>query len=90
MVANVEFETWFVAAAESLTDYLDVVASDPPSNPEGDRCGNGWVASRFKGIKYSEAIDQPSLTAKMDLPTCKARSPSFDKLCRELRARSKG
>ena len=42
-----------------------------------------WVADRFKG-HYSETVDQPALTAKMDLDLCRERSPSFDKLCREL------
>jgi predicted ATPase len=38
-------------------------------------------------VKYSETIDQPAMTADMDLSLCRRRSPSFDKLCRELEKR---
>lgn len=87
VVANVEFETWFVAAAESLAEYLDLGGNPAPVDPESQRCGKGWVAERYRGRKYSETIDQPKLTAQMNLAVCRARSPSFDKLCRELESR---
>lgn len=79
----VEFETWFVAAAESLKQYLknDV---PPPQNPETTRSGKKWIAERFLGVRYSETVDQPKLAAAMDLKLCRDRSPSFDKLCRVL------
>jgi hypothetical protein len=85
VVANVEFETWFVAGAESLVEFLDLSRdADPPSDPETARHGKGWVEKRFKGVKYSETVDQPKLTAKLDLQLTRRRSPSFDKLCREV------
>ena len=87
IVATVEYETWFVAAAESLSDSLSISASEPPADPEGARAGKGWIQKHFKGKKYSETVDQPALTAKMDLALCRQRSPSFDKLCRELERR---
>lgn len=87
VVANVEYETWFVAAAESLSKYLRLDSQEVvPQDPEGQRCGKGWIASRFYETRYSETQDQPALTAAMDLELCRRRSPSFDKLCRELRA----
>ena len=86
-VANVEYETWFVASAESLVDYLILAESDPPSDPEAAAAGKCWIASRFKGTKYSETVDQPAMTAKMDLELCRSRSKSFDLLCRELERR---
>lgn len=85
VLANREYETWFVAAAESLTDYLDRV-DEPPTDPESAGLGKAWVASRFRAPKYSPRIDQPRLTAAFDLHLCRRRSPSFDKLCRELEA----
>jgi hypothetical protein len=85
VVANVEYETWFVAAAESLSAYLHLDPNETlPADPETARIGKGWIEKRFKGIKYSETVDQPKLTSKLDLTMCRRRSPSFDKLCREI------
>jgi hypothetical protein len=85
VTANIEYETWFVAAAESLVEYLDLGQDQElPKNPEVQRLGKGWIERRFKGVKYSETLDQPKLTALFDLRMCRNRSPSFDKLCRDL------
>ena len=90
VVANVEYETWFVAAADSLPEAIDLREGErPPNNPEALRYGKGWVKQRFLGGYYSETVDQPKLTARFDLATCRSRSPSFDKLCRDLEARLK-
>ncbi len=88
VIANVEFETWFVAAAESLARFLDLSGGDAvPRKPEETRQGKGWIQKRFRGDKYTPAFDQPRLTQAMDLTLCRSRSPSFDKLCRELETR---
>jgi len=88
VIANVEYETWFVAAAESLTPFMDLSRSSAvPENPEQTHQRKGWVQKRFRGISYSPTIDQPAMTKTMDLTLCRQRSPSFDKLCRELEAR---
>lgn len=89
VVANVEYETWFVACAESLGRFLDAPPSKIPEDPEAQRSGKGWVARHFIGGKYSETLDQPRMTAEMDLALCRTRSPSFDKLCRELEQRKR-
>lgn len=88
VLANPEYETWFVAAASSLAKYLDLAGDEePPSAPEDSRQGKGWIQRHFRGVKYSPSVDQPAMTAAMDLKLCRAKSPSFDKLCRELEAR---
>jgi len=87
VTATVEYETWFVAAAKSLSEFLDVTTSEIPTDPEKQRCGKNWIQKRFRGFKYSETVDQPKLTARMDLAVCRSRSPSFDKLCRDLEFR---
>jgi len=87
VIANVMYETWFVAAAESLGKYLDLDAALIPADPETDRCGKGWIKRWIKSGKYTETADQAALTAAMDLQQCRSRSRSFDKLCRELEAR---
>ena len=87
VLAHHEFETWFVAAAESLTQYLDLAQGDTPvDNPEADRAKKRWIRRRFRGVKYNESIHQPRLTQAMDLGLARARCSSFDKLCRELEA----
>lgn len=83
VLANAEFETWFVAAAESLAKYLNLQADEPPQDPESLQLKKKWIADRFKG-SYRETVDQPKLAAALDLKLCRNRSPSFDKLCREL------
>lgn len=85
VVADVMYETWFVAAAESLTAFLDLSGdSAVPGDPERDGLGKTWIKKRIRSAKYSETVDQPSMTVAMDLQLCRRRSASFDKLCREL------
>ncbi len=84
VLAKVEYETWFVAAANSLSEFLDLKGQPPPSDPEAVGTRKKWIEDRFRGSHYSETVDQPALTARMDLRECRAKSPSFDKLCREL------
>jgi hypothetical protein len=86
VIANVEFETWFVAAAESLQRYFNLTGSARTDDPEGSRQGKGAV-QWLMGGHYGERADQPSLAAAFDLQLCRSRSPSFDKLCRELERR---
>lgn len=89
VIANVMFETWFVATAESLVKYLDLTGAAVPEDPEGARAGKGWIKKHMRSGHYSETIDQPRLTAKMDLQLCRNRSPSYSKLCREMESRLK-
>lgn len=88
MIVNVEYETWFVAAAESLSAFMDLSRdSAVPEDPERTHQRKKWIQNRLRAIKYSPAVDQPAMTKAMDLTLCRQRSPSFDKLCRELEAR---
>lgn len=89
VLANVEFETWFVAAAASLAKYVDIRGEESAeSSPEAARSGKHWIEQRFRGVKYSETQDQPRLAATMDLALCRSKSASFDKLCRVLDAQT--
>lgn len=88
VVANVEYETWFAACPESLSKYLELQPDEAaPLDPETRRFGKKWVEQRFRGAKYSATQDQPAMTDAMDLTVARQRSPSFDKLWRELHAR---
>ncbi|MBL8215176.1 MAG: DUF4276 family protein [Bryobacterales bacterium] len=81
VIAQCEYEAWFIAAARSLSLLPD--HEQPPANPEGIRGAKEWVSKRLPLGKYSETADQPSLTATMSLDEAR-RAPSFDKLVREL------
>lgn len=95
VLANVEYETWFVAAAETLKTYLDLPPDFRPIEaPEEARHKSKWIEDRFrrpgrptKGTQYRKSVHQVRLTAAMDLALCRSRSPSFNKLCRELESR---
>lgn len=86
VLAKIDYESWFVGAADSLGAFIRVEDRDHAIIADPEACGSGkrWVETRFTGIKYSEAVDQPRMTAVMDLEACRRRCPSFDKLCREL------
>jgi hypothetical protein len=88
ILAKKEYETWFVGAAESLQKFLNLGSEVAiPSAPEESGSGKNWIAERINRASYSETVDQPSMTKKMNLNQCRERCPSFDKLCRELERR---
>lgn len=94
VIARREYETWFVAAADSLVPHLNLDKADAAcwQDPEGrapgpKARGKKWIEDRFRRPSYSEPVDQPRLTAAMDLQRCRERSASFDKLVRELARR---
>ncbi|HVR38237.1 MAG TPA: DUF4276 family protein [Thermoanaerobaculia bacterium] len=86
VLANHEFETWFAAAAESLTAFFDLKITPPALDPEAAGQQKGAVRRWMQG-RYSEVVDQVKLTQAMDLQMCRSRSRSFDKFCRELEKR---
>ncbi len=87
VIANVEYETWFVGGVAGLDELLELPAGEGPTDPEGDRQGKGWIEQRWRGAKYSETVDQARLSARFRLDDCRRRCASFDKLCRELELR---
>jgi hypothetical protein len=89
VIANIEYETWLIAGADSLGNYLDLSQDRKlPHDPEARRLGKAWIQQRFrKKARYSPTADQPAMTSRMDLRLARERSPSFDKLCRELEKR---
>lgn len=83
VLANHEFEAWFVAALASLRGQrglsTDAPESDAPEEVSGAR---EWL-SRHMARRYSETLDQAAFAATMDLDQA-TRAPSFDKLRRDL------
>lgn len=84
VLANREYEAWFLAAAASLHGQRGF-AYDAPQNfePECPRDAKGWMAERMEGGVYRPTTDQPAFSARMDLRQAHDRSRSFRKLCQE-------
>ncbi|WP_368641907.1 DUF4276 family protein [Castellaniella ginsengisoli] len=84
VLANREFEAWFIAAAHSLQG---VRGFSYPTNEliqaEIPRNAKGWMRERMQRKKYSEILDQPAFTARIDLQQAFDNSRSFRKLCKE-------
>jgi len=73
-----EFESWFMAVAETL-----IPGAQPFGQFEARRDAKGWLTQQM-GQKYSEQVHQERFTAQMDLPLARARSDSLDKCAREI------
>jgi hypothetical protein len=85
VLARGEYETGFAAEVESRDTSLEPLPDfRPGEEPGGARHGKAWVGRDFRGTRCSESQDQTAMTGAMDLALCRRRSPSFDKLCREL------
>lgn len=84
VLANREYEAWFLAAAASLDGHRGFAFDNAPNlEPERLRNAKGWLAERMAGGKYRETTDQPAFSARMDLQETYDRSRSFRKLCAE-------
>ena len=85
VLAKVEYEAWFLAAAASLAGQRGPGESlAPPDDPEAVRDAKGWLSARMPpGQRYRETLHQAALSAVFDLDSARA-APSFDKLWRDL------
>jgi len=87
IVANREYESWFLAAIRSLSGYRRVRDdAEPPEAPESARDAKGCLQGKYmaENATYSPTIDQAPLTLRMNLHDARNGSPSFDKLCRDI------
>lgn len=85
VIAKREFESWLLAAAESLRGQRGL-ASDlaSPSDAEAIAGAKEWLTAHMAGGRsYVETLDQPALAARFDLDLAR-RADSFDKCCREI------
>lgn len=84
VLANREYEAWFIAAAESLDGCrgFQFRREDALFDPEIPRNAKGWVRERMPA-GYGETTDQAAFSAKFDLNLAHERSRSFRKLCSE-------
>lgn len=88
VLANREFEAWFLASAVSLRGRRGLPDDlEPPENPEGIRNAKGWLQEKKTDrSSYSPTVDQPALVSSMDLGEARQGADSFDKLWRDLEA----
>lgn len=86
VVANSEFESWFIAAAESLRGRRGLPSNlTSPLNPESIRGAKEWLRDHMSGpAVYSPTVDQPALAAVFDIEEAARKSPSFRKFLREF------
>ena len=85
VLANREYEAWFIASAESLNGHRSFTfrATDHRLDPDMPRDAKGWMRERMGSAAYGETTDQPAFSARMDLQAAFDRSRSFRKLCSE-------
>jgi hypothetical protein len=84
VLPNKEFETWFLAAAESLRGCHGLPQDlESPSQPETIPGAKEWLSRRLRTTAYSSNVDQASLTSVFSLDLAR-RAPSFDKCYREV------
>lgn len=88
VVANREFEAWFLAASASLAGKCGLPADFAwPTKPETKRDAKGVISDALKrasGRPYSQSVDQPKLAATFDMGIARENAPSFDKFWREI------
>ncbi len=84
-----EYESWFLAAAESLSErgyLLDGTAS--PEDPDAFRSAKDWLTDHMAGSRrYRETTDQVAFSATFDMAAARARSKSFARfyrICEEM------
>jgi len=85
VVATMEFETWFLASAESLRGVHGLAPDlTGPDDPETIRGAKEWLGKRMADPgSYAATLLQPALTAVFDLGAAR-RADSFDKCYREM------
>ena len=86
VLANKEFEAWFIASADSLKEkgYVTGVTDLPEEDPDSVRGAKQWLSSRLHQGTYKPTVDQPKLAAVFDLQEARRNSRSFRKLWREM------
>jgi len=84
VLANREYEAWFIASAQSLNGQRGFVFNrDEAIDPETPRDAKSWMRNHMETKAYREITDQPAFSARMNLQQAFEHSRSFRKLCAE-------
>ena len=86
VVAYREYETWFLAAVESLRGHSGIRRdATAPATPESKRDAKGVLEEFMPAVRaYSETGDQPSMSAIFDMALAYRRNRSFRKLVKAI------
>jgi hypothetical protein len=86
VVAYREYETWFLAALESLRGQYGIARNaTAPANPESKRDAKGALEEFMPPDRaYSETGDQPAMSAVFDMGLAHRRNRSFRKLVKAI------
>lgn len=86
VVAYREYESWFLAALESLRGQCEIASNAvSPTNPEGNRDAKGKLEEYMPPTScYSPTIHQAKLSAHLDLASTHQQSRSFKKLTKAV------
>lgn len=82
VIANKEFEAWYIASASSLDGHRGFKL-DPRLvglDPEAPRDAKGWLGRQMTS-GYHEVTDQPAFAALMNVEAAWHGSRSFRRLC---------
>lgn len=83
VMANREYEAWFLAGMEPLRGTARVRAdADAHPEPERPRNAKGEMKGRMEGGRYLSIVDQAPLTASFDLAAAYRHCRSFRRLVR--------
>lgn len=81
-------ENWIVAGASTLGGINNLPNPLPARDQFEERSGAAWLDEQLRFVcktrKYKKTVDTIEFINKMNLNECRANSPSFRKLCREL------
>lgn len=88
VLATRMLENGIVAGCATLGGVRGLPATlAAPADPEACN-GARWLATQLRSVRknraYDKRADALAFVGRIDLAECRARSPSFDKLCREL------
>ena len=85
VLAKKEFESWFLAAAESLRGVRRLPDDlQPPKSPEEIRGAKEWLSRQMpRHQPYAETTDQAAMTQAFDMTQART-ADSFDKCYREI------
>jgi hypothetical protein len=88
ILAKRMLENWIVAGASTLAGVNGLPDPLPARDQFEDRSGVAWLEEQLRSQnrtrKYKKTVDAEVFIRNLDLQECRANSPSFDKLCREL------
>ncbi len=86
VIAYREYETWFLAAVDSLRGQCRIGDhAAPPPNPESKRNAKGALEAFMPGgASYAETIHQAKLSAVFDMALAHQRNRSFRRLTKTI------